>query len=63
MLYFLSYFSGDFGPLRLFEYVTFRAGGAAMTAFLLTVILGAPTARLLKSLHAQFDILTERIQK
>ena len=53
MLYFLSLFSGDFGPLRLFEYVTFRAGGAALTAFLLTVLLGGPVARLLKSLHAQ----------
>ena len=53
MLYFLSRFSEVFGPLRLFEYVTFRAGGAAVTAFLLTVILGGATARLLKSLHAQ----------
>ena len=53
MLYFLSRFSAEFGPLRLFEYVTFRAGGAAITAFLLTVLLGGATARLLKSLHAQ----------
>lgn len=53
MLYFLSRFSAEFGPLRLFEYVTFRAGGAAITAFLITVLLGGATARLLKSLHAQ----------
>ena len=53
MLYFLSRLSDFFGPFRLFEYVTFRAGGAAVTAFLLTVILGGATANLLKSLHAQ----------
>ena len=53
MLYFLSRLSDAFGPLRLFEYVTFRAGGAFFTAFLLTVLLGGATARLLKSLHAQ----------
>ena len=53
MLYFLSRFSDFFGPLRLFEYVTFRAGGAALTAFVLTVFLGGAVARLLRSLHAQ----------
>ncbi len=34
MLYFLSGWSVYFGPFRLFEYVTFRAGGAFLTAFL-----------------------------
>ncbi|MBR2873361.1 MAG: phospho-N-acetylmuramoyl-pentapeptide-transferase [Lentisphaeria bacterium] len=53
MLYWLSGLSDVFGPFRLFEYVTFRAGGAAFTAFMLTVLLGAGTARVLKSLHAQ----------
>lgn len=53
MLYFLSQFSHVFGPFRLFEYVTFRAGGAAVTAFLLTVVLGGAVARFLKSIQAQ----------
>ena len=58
MFYFLSHLSGSFGPLRLFEYLTFRAGGAAFTAFLLVLLLGAPTARLLKKMNVQ---ATERL--
>ena len=53
MLYLLSQFSDHFGPLRLFDYVTFRAGGAALTAFLLVILLGGWTARKLKALNAQ----------
>ena len=53
MLYLLSLGSGWFGPLRLFDYVTFRAGGAALTAFLLVVLLGGWTARKLRRLNAQ----------
>ena len=52
MLYLLSYFSDFFGPLRLFEYVTFRAGGAAITAFLLVLLLGKYVAKALRSLNA-----------
>ena len=37
MFYYLHNFSECFGPLRLFEYISFRAGGAFFTAFLLTV--------------------------
>jgi phospho-N-acetylmuramoyl-pentapeptide-transferase len=48
MLYFLSDYQSLFGPLRLFEYVTFRAGGAAFTAMLICFILGPLTVRLLK---------------
>ena len=48
MLYILSRWSGEFGPLRLFNYVTFRAGGAWLCAFLLVVLLGGATARLLR---------------
>lgn len=53
MLYFLSQWSDFFGPLRLFEYVTFRTGGAALFSFLLVVILGGPFAAKLKSLNMQ----------
>ena len=53
MLYLLSYWSNEFGPLRLFDYVTFRAGGAGLTAFLLVVLLGGWTARKLNALNVQ----------
>ena len=42
MLYYLHNFSDFFGPLRLFEYISFRAGGAFFTAFLLTVFAIPP---------------------
>ena len=45
MLYLLSLLGNKFFPFRLFEYLTFRAGGAALTAFLIVVLLGGFTAR------------------
>ena len=42
MLYYLHNFSEFFGPLRLFEYISFRAGGAFFAAFLLTVFTIPP---------------------
>ena len=53
MLYFLSELRHIFGPLRLFEYITFRAGAAAFTAFLIVVLLGSWTARKLRQLNMQ----------
>ena len=53
MLYLLSDFAGSWSLLRLFDYVTFRTGGAALTAFLIVLLLGGWTARKLKSLNAQ----------
>ena len=41
MYYYLSSLSTDWGPLRLFNYITFRAGGAFITAFLI-VLLSIP---------------------
>ncbi|QSH41939.1 phospho-N-acetylmuramoyl-pentapeptide-transferase [Lentisphaerota bacterium ZTH] len=52
MLYWLSDFDKFFGPLRLFEYVTFRAGGAAFTAFAITLLLGPYVVRKLKAFNA-----------
>jgi phospho-N-acetylmuramoyl-pentapeptide-transferase len=52
MLYWLSDFSSVFGPFRLFEYVTFRAGGAAFTAMILAMLLGPFTVRKLKEFNA-----------
>lgn len=51
MLYYLSDLSGTFGPLRLFSYVTFRAGCAAGTAFLLVAIFGGRFAAMLRALN------------
>jgi len=48
MLYYLATLRGVFGPFRLFEYVTFRAGCAMALALLLTLLLGPLTVRLLK---------------
>ncbi len=53
MLYLLSKLSLYWGPLRLFDYVTFRTGAAAFTAFLLVALLGGWTSRKLKALNAQ----------
>ncbi len=41
-------FEKIWGPLRLFKFVTFRAGGAAFTAFMLALLLGPLTVKLLK---------------
>ena len=42
MLYYLHNFESFFGPLRVFEYISFRAGGAFFTAFLLTMMCIPP---------------------
>ena len=54
MFYYLSLFSHNphWGFLRLFNYVSFRAGGAAATAFLTVILLGPATVRMLKSFRA-----------
>lgn len=48
MLYLLANFRDSFGPLRLFEYVTFRSGCALISAMLLVIWLGPRTIRMLK---------------
>ncbi|MBI3552986.1 MAG: phospho-N-acetylmuramoyl-pentapeptide-transferase [Elusimicrobia bacterium] len=40
MLYYLTLFRDRFRPLNLFQYITFRAGGAALTALVLSLLLG-----------------------
>ncbi len=52
MLYYLSLLQDYYGPLRLFEYVTFRSAGALMTAFFLGIVFGPLTVRRLKSFRA-----------
>lgn len=51
MLYYLSFLSNYFGPLRLFKYVTFRTAGAATTALLISIVLAPTTIHLLKKFH------------
>ncbi len=51
MLFYLSELSHYFGPLRLFDYVTFRAGGAAVTAFLIVALFGAKFAAMLRNFN------------
>ena len=48
MFYHLYNYSDWFGPLRLFEYISFRAGGAFFTAFLLTVLAIPPSLPFLR---------------
>jgi phospho-N-acetylmuramoyl-pentapeptide-transferase len=48
MLYYLSHYTDEFGPLRLFDYVTFRAGGAFVLAFIIVLIAGKPFAAFLR---------------
>ena len=40
MLYYLQELTDWFGPFRVFEYITLRAGGACVTAFLLSLFFG-----------------------
>ena len=66
MLYYLSEFSNSFGPLRLFEYITFRAGGAAATAFLLVALFGSRFAAMLRAFNLRAadrykDVLPEEL--
>src|SRR5262245_31041110 len=40
MLYWLSQFSDLFGPLNVLRYITFRTGGAMMTALIFVFLFG-----------------------
>ncbi len=40
MFYFLSQFRYEFFPLNIFKYITFRAGLAAVTTFLICIVFG-----------------------
>src|ERR1700747_690355 len=40
MLYWLSAFSDTIGPLNVLRYITFRAGGATMTALVFVFLFG-----------------------
>jgi phospho-N-acetylmuramoyl-pentapeptide-transferase len=50
MLEFLSNFSDQFAPLNVFRYITFRTGGALLTALLVTFLFGP---RIIRSLRVR----------
>ncbi len=52
LLEFLLPLSSEFSPLRLFQYLTFRSGGALMTALAISLLLGPATIRWLKRRQA-----------
>ncbi len=53
MFYYLSNYRDVFGPFRLFDQVTFRAGGALILSMVLCFLLGPVTVKLLKKFRAQ----------
>ncbi len=53
MFYFLADFKSLFFALNIFKYITFRAGMAAVTAFLLSIILGPWLIQRLRDLKVQ----------
>ena len=59
MFYYLHIYSDWFGPLRLFEYISFRAGGAFFTAFLLTVLAIPPLLPFFRKYCIQMSARTD----
>ncbi len=50
MLYnLLAPLADDYGVLNLFRYLTFRTGGALMTALFISLVFGGPFTRMLKA--------------
>ena len=61
MLSLLSEYQDIFGPFRLFEYVTFRAGGAAFTAMFIGFFFGPYAVRKLKEFNTMAPARLEGI--
>ncbi len=53
MLYFLSTWRDLYSPLNVFQYITFRAGGAFLTALGLCLLFGGPLIRYLRRLKME----------
>ncbi|MDP3541286.1 MAG: phospho-N-acetylmuramoyl-pentapeptide-transferase [Elusimicrobiota bacterium] len=49
MLYYLHQYRDIFSPLNVFQYITFRAGGAAVTALGLSLLFGPPLINALRA--------------
>src|SRR5512135_2146542 len=48
MFYWLADFSGHFGFFNVFRYITFRTGGAVVTALVFVFLFGGPIIDLLR---------------
>jgi len=59
MLLFLSQFSDQFGALNVFRYLTFRTGGAVMTALLVAFVFGPAIIRWLRARQGQGQPIRE----
>lgn len=59
MMYWLSSFSGDFAVLNVLRYLTFRTGGAVITAMVMAFVFGPAIIRWLKSRQANGQPIRE----
>ena len=60
MLYnFLFPLADDFGLFNLFRYLTFRTGGAVLTALIISFLLGGPLIHWLKSRQGEGQPIRE----
>ena len=48
LYYFLVPLADQFQPFNMFRYLTFRTGGAVMTALIIAFVIGPPLIRWLK---------------
>jgi phospho-N-acetylmuramoyl-pentapeptide-transferase len=56
--YFFIPLVGDFSFFNLFNYITFRAGGALFTAFLVSILFGPKLIKTLKKIQKSPIITT-----
>jgi len=56
MFYYLSSFREIFSPLNLFQYITFRSGGAFLTSLGVCLLLGSPFIAMLQRMRIQQSI-------
>ena len=61
MLYYLSHLEYLFSPLRLFQYISFRAMGAAATAFIFSLLIAPKLIRWLRTLNFGEQKTDERV--
>ena len=59
MFYLLHLFKNTFTPLNIFQYTTFRTGGALITAFLIVLLSGPHFIRWLKARQADGQPIRE----
>ena len=59
LLWLAQYFQQDLGPLRIFNFITFRAAFATMTALLIGLIAGQPVIRMLARLKVGQAVRTD----